>query len=257
MTHALRFIAFGWWIQLRVLTASRVFVFSFAIQPIVYATIAFYMFRTGDQSISLSYAALGAGLLGAWSATLFGAGGSLVWQRWQGTLEALVVAPLPFAVTAAPMCLAAATTGLCSIVATMLWARLFFGLPLEVEHPALLAVSLTLTILALAVLGLVLAAIFILYRHASALQNVLDYPIWMTSGLLIPLSLLPYWVRPLSWLLAPAWGVRAVQQSVLGGSPAAEIGICAGATAISAVVAVLALNVVVRQAQVRATLSLS
>ena len=36
------------------------------------------------------YAALGAGLMGIWSATLFGSGGAIQWQRWQGTLEILV-----------------------------------------------------------------------------------------------------------------------------------------------------------------------
>ena len=28
--------------------------------------------------------------MGIWSATLFGSGGAIQWQRWQGTLELLV-----------------------------------------------------------------------------------------------------------------------------------------------------------------------
>ena len=42
---------------------------------------------------TLLYAALGAGLMGIWSTTLFGSGGVIQWQRWQGTLELVVAAP--------------------------------------------------------------------------------------------------------------------------------------------------------------------
>ena len=67
-------------------------------QPVIFATIAFYMFQAGGRSGTLLYAALGAGMMGIWSTTLFGSGGALQWKRWQGTLELLVGAPPPFIV---------------------------------------------------------------------------------------------------------------------------------------------------------------
>ena len=48
------------------------------------------MFKSGSRSGTLLYAALGAGLMGIWSSTLFGSGGAIQWQRWQGTLEILI-----------------------------------------------------------------------------------------------------------------------------------------------------------------------
>ena len=36
--------------------------------------------------------------MGTWSSTLFGSGGMIQWERWQGTLEMLVAAPAPFLV---------------------------------------------------------------------------------------------------------------------------------------------------------------
>ena len=50
----------------------------------------------GAQQGTLFYAALGAAVYGIWSSTLFGSGGAIQWQRWQGTLELLVAAPAPF-----------------------------------------------------------------------------------------------------------------------------------------------------------------
>jgi ABC-2 type transport system permease protein len=91
------------------------------IQPIIFATIAFYMFKAGGQPGTLLYAALGAGMMGIWSSTLFGSGGALQWNRWQGTLELLVAAPPPFIVVLLPLTIATAITGAYSLLATLFW----------------------------------------------------------------------------------------------------------------------------------------
>ena len=73
--------------NMKVLGTSAWFLLMAVIQPIIFATIAFYMFRSGGRSGTLLYASLGAGMMGVWSSTLFGSGGMIQWQRWQGTLE--------------------------------------------------------------------------------------------------------------------------------------------------------------------------
>jgi ABC-2 type transport system permease protein len=67
-------------------------------------------------------------------------------------------------------------------------------------------------------MGLVLASTFILYRYANALSNLLEYPVWIASGLVFSTSLLPGWTRPISWILPPYWGVLAIRHAALGGS---------------------------------------
>ena len=65
------------------------------IAPLIFATLAFFLFRSGGGTAgqTLLYVALGAGMMGVWSTTLFGCGGAIAWQRWEGTLELLVSAP--------------------------------------------------------------------------------------------------------------------------------------------------------------------
>ena len=38
---------------------------------------------------------------------------------------------------------------------------------------------------------------------------MLEYPVWLVCGFLVPVTLLPDWVRPISWVLAPTWGMNA------------------------------------------------
>jgi ABC-2 type transport system permease protein len=247
----------SWKFHVRGLTASMFFVLISVLQPIIFASIAFFMHEAGAREGSLLYVALGSGLMGMWSATLFGSGGAIQWQRWQGTLELLVGAPPRFIVSMVPLTLATASIGLYSVVATLLWGRLLFDVPLHLEHPLLFAVALPATTVALGLLGLVLASTFVLYRHASAFSNLLEYPVWLVSGLLVPVALLPGWVEPLSWVLAPTWGVRAVRESALGGDPLPAIGMCLLLSAIYLAIGFVSMANFERLARSRATLSLT
>ena len=247
----------GWLFHLKGLTNSLFFVLVSVLQPVIFASIAFFMVETGSRSGTLLYVALGAGLMGVWSATLFGSGGAIQWQRWQGTLELMVGAPPPFVAVLLPLTVATATLGLYSIVATLVWGRIFFGAPLDFAHPFELAVALPATILSLGMMGLFLASTFVLYRHANAFSNLLEYPVWLITGLLVPLSLLPGWVGPLAWILSPTWGMRAIRQAAFGGNAWPEIGLCVALGIVYVVLGALALKNFERLARDRATLSLT
>ena len=117
-----RLLWIGWLFHLKTLTNSLFFVLVSVLQPIIFASIAFFMVGTGSASGTLLYVSLGAGLMGVWSATLFGSGGAIQWQRWQGTLELMVGAPPPFVAVLLPLTVATATLGLYSIVGTLVWS---------------------------------------------------------------------------------------------------------------------------------------
>jgi ABC-type polysaccharide/polyol phosphate export permease len=252
-----RLLCVGWLFHLKGLTNSLFFVLLSLIQPVIFASIAFFMFESGSRSGTLLYVALGAGLMGIWSSTLFGSGGAIQWQRWQGTLELMIGAPPPFVAVLLPLTVATSTLGLYSIVATLGWGRVFFGVPLDFAHPLQLAIALPATILSLGMLGLLLASTFVLYRNANAFSNLLEYPVWLVTGLLVPLSLLPGWVGPISWVLSPTWGMRAIRDAAFGGNAWPEIGLCVALGLVYLALGALALRNFERLARSRATLSLT
>ncbi len=83
-----------------------------------------------------------------------------------------------------PFSLANAFTGMYALAATLVWGRVVFGIPLHLVHPWLFALALPATVIVLALMGLVLASTFVLYRYANAMSNLLEYPVWIASGLL-------------------------------------------------------------------------
>jgi ABC-2 type transport system permease protein len=256
--NGLRLIWAGWKFHLKSLTLSGFFILTSVLQPVIFATIAFLMFRAGAGETTLLYVSLGSGMMGIWSSTLFGSGGAIQWQRWQGTLEYLIAVPPSFVMVLVPLTLATSTIGLYSLTATLLWGRLFFGVPFDVVHPLLFAVAIPATVIGLGLLGLVMAASFILWRSgANALSNLLEYPVWLATGLLVPLSLLPNWVEPISWVLAPTWGVRAIREAALGGDPLLPVVMCILLGAVYLVLGSILLGHFERLAREHATLSLT
>jgi ABC-2 type transport system permease protein len=147
-------------------------------------------------------------------------------ERWHGTLELLVAAPTHFALVLLPVTIAMSTIGLYSMTTTLVWGRVVFGIDVPLERPFAFAVALVATVVSVGALGFLLAVAFVRYRTAWALGNMLEYPVWLVSGFLVPLTLLPVWVRPISWALAPTWGVDAIREAALGGNPLPEILLC-------------------------------
>ena len=257
MSRAARLIAIGWRHHIRNMTASRFFLVTTVFLPILLSMVAFFMFRAGAREGTLLYASLGAGVMGIWSSTLFGSGGAISWARREGTLEVLVASPAGYFWVLLPQTVATATVGLYSLASTLLWGRLLFGVPFSIAHPLAFVLSIPVTVLGLGMLGLLMASTFVLYRHANAISNMMEFPVLFVSGLLVPLSALPEWLRPVGWLLAPTWGMRAVRAAALGGNPWPPLGVTVGLAAVYLVLGALFLRLFLRLARERATLALT
>lgn len=256
MRTAARVLAVGWWLELKILSRSA---FNGILQvawPLFFATIALLLAR-GRGEAALVGAAVGASVMGVWSSTSTPASALVQRERDQGTLELLVAAPAPFPVTLAALPLAMATVGAYGVVATLVWARVLFGVSLRLDRPLLLVLAVAVTVVAVGLLGFLLALASVRYRSAWALGNALEYPVWLIGGFLVPLSALPAWVRPLSWALAPTWGLQAIREAALGGPVWPALAGCAALGAAYAAIGVLLSRVLLRSARESAALALS
>ena len=257
MTASARLVLLGWWLQLKTRTRDPFDGVLNIVYPLIFATTVFMMFREGGDESALITAAVGASVMGVWSAVATSAAGSLQNERRQGTLELLVAAPAPFPLLVVPMTLAMATLGLYSLVATLLWGRFVFGIPISIEQPLVFAAAAVATAVGISLMGFLLAITAVRYRAAWALGTALEFPIWIVCGFLIPISTLPGWVQPVSWLLPPTWGVAAINDAAFGGTPWANIAICLALSAVYGLAATLLAGRLVNSARANATLALT
>jgi ABC-2 type transport system permease protein len=180
------------------------------IAPFVFTFVALTLFKEASGSFGL-YAVLGGGMMGMWGNTLYASGFAIDFERWQGTLEEVLAAPSKLLHVLAGRSISNALFGLTNMIAILLIAALVFRVPLGVANPVLFALSMILTLLSVSALGLIFASSFVLTRSAQVFTNGLEFPIYVISGAMFPIALLPFWVHPVSYILGPTWGIEAIR----------------------------------------------
>ena len=91
----LRVMLFGLGLHFKMLSRSPFDMFVVVASPLIFATLAYFLFQDGHGQ-SLLVAALASGVMGIWSTTTAQGAGALQTQRRLGILELLVASPTPF-----------------------------------------------------------------------------------------------------------------------------------------------------------------
>ena len=144
-----------------------------------------------------------------------------------------------------------------SLVATLVWGRVVFGIEVQIASPVAFVVALAVTLASLATFGFLLSVTVVRYRTGWALGNLLEYPGWLLCGFLVPLDLFPGWVQWLAQTLPPTWGMAAIRSAAAGQTPWGEIAVCAGLGLGYAVLATILSERLVDSARRNATLALT
>lgn len=210
---------------------------------------------------------------GLWASTTT-AVGIIGLQRFQGTLEPLVMSPLPARRVFASLTTAASCVGLVA-VPVGLGVQAATG-TVPAVTPAVLA-ALALAVAACCASAACLAALFVISRHAVALEPLVLVPVWLLTGVVVPVTLLPAWAQTIAWA-HPLTGAVALARSVapgpsaeataglavteLAGLPAPAVGaVYAAASLVTAAVwlalAAVLLRIALRRARVAGTLGLA
>ena len=82
--------------------------------------------------------------------------------------------------------------------------------------------------IAIGLVGFLIAVAFVRYRTAWALGNLLEYPVWLICGFLVPLTTSPPGCEKIAWVLPPTWGMNAIRESAEGGTPLPDCCVCVG-----------------------------
>ena len=180
------------------------------IAPFIFTTVALILFRNVSGSVAL-YAVLGGGMMGMWGNTLYGSGFALAFDRWNGTIEYVLATPARLVWIVAGRSASNAVLGLVNALAILVVVALGYGTLIAIANPVLLLLALALTLGSLSALGVLFCSAFLLSRSASVMTNGLEMPIYVASGSMFPIALLPFWSHPLSLSLGPSWGIDAMR----------------------------------------------
>jgi ABC-2 type transport system permease protein len=182
-------------------------------------TVIFLMIfdRAGREDLT-AYAAVAPLFIALWWLSLFQSGWVVSHDRWSGTLEPLVAAPGSFAANVLGRVLAPTMVGLISFGEVWLVARLIFGERIEIHHPAAFVLTTAATLAAMAGTSVVMAALFVLTRSAATFSNSASYPFYVLGGILVPVSVLPDWLEPVSRIIFLSWSSDLMRDALRPGA---------------------------------------
>jgi ABC-2 type transport system permease protein len=182
-------------------------------------TIAFLAItRHAGRPDLTGYAVLAPAVLAVLGMALLTSGEIVSWDRALGTLELALAVPVRFPVVVLGRVLLVTAVSLIAVVESWLVAWIVFGVRVPVAHPGLFAVTLLAAALGTAGAATAMSAVFVVARTARTFQNSLSYPLYLLGGALVPVSLLPGWLQPVSRLVFLSWATDLLRDS-LGSAP--------------------------------------
>ncbi|MFJ9378739.1 ABC transporter permease [Streptomyces sp. NPDC101455] len=205
-----------------------------------------------------SHAVLAPVLMALWDMTLLIAGDVINRERSWGTLEALVATPARFFLVIFGRISAVTAVSLLSFAEAWLVARVVFGITLTIAHGTVFGLCVLASAFAMAGTATLMSALFVLAPTARLMQNTLTYPFYLLAGVMVPVSMLPQWLRPLSSVVFLSWSAELLRQSV-SSAVVPDVGlpltVIASLGLAGTVVGGLAVRGALRQARAAGTLS--
>ncbi len=186
------------------------------IAPFIFTLVALFLFTDVNGPILL-YAVLGGGLMGMWGTTVYGSGSSITFDRWNGTMEATLAAPVPLIWIIIGRVAWNTAIGVLNGVAILAIGIVWFRTGIALANPPLFLVATIATYVSLSAFGLMLSSIYVLTRKSGFIMNSLEIPVYIATGTMFPVAFLPIIAQPFSFILGPTWGIEAIRQSALSG----------------------------------------
>jgi ABC-2 type transport system permease protein len=139
-------------------------------------------------------------------------------ERWEGTIEYTFMAPVSRLTHMMGTCLFAIVHGLVLTVVQLLVVSLFFHLDLSHVNWGASAVILLVGSVSFIGLGTMGAVLPLLYTERGAQMTYIIRAIMLlVSGVYYPVSVLPNWLQPLSWISPATYVLDGLRQAIIQG----------------------------------------
>jgi ABC-2 type transport system permease protein len=149
---------------------------------------------------------------------------TIAWERWEGTIEYTLMAPVPRHLHLLGTCFFAVTYAIVRAAILFVVVALIFGIDLaQANVPTALAVIAvgSVSVIGLAMVAAVLPLLFT--ERGAQMTFVIHSSLLLISGVYAPVDVLPAWLQVLSPLSPMTYILRSVRVALLEGGGLAEV----------------------------------
>lgn len=231
--------------------------FCVLVPPIFFAVLLSYLYRSNPPGEAAALAGAGASLLSIWTILTFTALIAVDTEKIDGTLAATFVAPTRFEFSLLLRSVGFLCVAFLSVPVAFITSSLLIG---EIPAFSHITVSLlgfiTFSICATS-FAFFVGTFVALTRVARVIMNFVEYPIYIFSGIVIPVSNFPAFLRFVSYFVPFSHPSTLVNASILGNHTNQQILSALFAAVITAVSSYALSVIVARQIRVEGRLDLA
>lgn len=185
-------------------------------QPLLFGFLLGMIYLEKSPIDFMQYAVIGSGLTTFWSSICFSSASDIHRERWFGTLEHIYAAPIGFKWIVLGKIIGNTLWGLFSLLLSMSVVSLVFRFPLVIKQPLWFMIGMFWMTLSMIAIAFLFSGLFTLSRNVRVYMNFFEYPVYILSGMLFPIDILPKFIQYISYVLSPTWAVKLLRGAVAG-----------------------------------------
>jgi ABC-2 type transport system permease protein len=196
--------------------------------PAFYFLTILLAYHVAGRTVVDGYQTLGYLLVGTigvilWQSNLWASGYAIEQERREGTINSLFLTPASRAAVVSGYALGSVFFTILPNTLVIGALALLMHVQRNVSDPLAVIVAVLALCAATYALGFALAGVFVLSRRANLLANFLQSPIYLLSGMIVPISSLPGPMRWLAEIFPLSAGMHALRQALLAGASLGDI----------------------------------
>jgi ABC-2 type transport system permease protein len=208
-------------------TAYLINIIRIPLAPLVLYAVAYLSYQAAGRDTVDGVAVSGFLLIGMFGqvmvmSAVWETGSAIENERWEGTIAALFLSPASRIAVIAGHGLG----GLLFLVPSLLVVALLgvaIDAELNIASPLAASLSAFMLLVSALALGFLLAAFFVLSRRANLMANVIQHPLALLGGFIVPRTEFPGWLHTLSEAVPIAHAVDAFRLSTLSAGSLSDV----------------------------------
>ncbi len=216
------------WAEIQRTRAYTIEIIRWPLYPVLYYALLLLTYRASGRTVVDGVSVEGflfVGTIGVmlWGSTIWSGGYAIETERTEGTINALFLTPASRAAVVFGHGVGSFAIFVAPALAVLAVLAAATGATFDIQSPVAVLLSFLALALGALALGHALSGAFILTRRANMWANFLQSPIYLLSGMVVPVSALPDWLGWFAAVFPMSAGMNALRHSLLAGAGLGDI----------------------------------
>lgn len=216
------------WAEIQRKRAYTIEIVRWPLSPLIYFSMLLLTYRISGQATAGGYNIEGFLLVGAigmvlWISAIWTGGYAIEIERTEGTINSLFLTPTNRNAIIMGYSLGGFAILIVPTAVVLVALGIMTGAQFDVQSPLAVVLACLALVFGAFALGQVLAGAFVLTRRANLWANFLQNPIYLLSGMAVPVSALPDWIQWFAAVFPIGAGMTALRDALLTGATVGDI----------------------------------